>query len=59
MFAFGSTFGVLAAPRECAARGHGIAAEKGNSLVRGARTPHCGGAHNASLTLDSAQLATV
>ena len=31
--------------------GHGIAAEKGNSLVRGARTAHCADAHNAPLTL--------
>ena len=54
MFAFGSAFGVLAAPRECAACGHGIAAEKGNSLVRGARTPHRGDAHNAPLTLGNA-----
>ena len=42
---------LLAAPRWCAACGHGIAADKGNSLVRHARTAHRAGAHYAWLTL--------
>ena len=42
---------LLAAPRWCAACGHGIAAEKGNSLVRHARTAHRAAAHYAWLTL--------
>ena len=42
---------LLAAPRWCAACGHGIAADKGNSLVRHARTAHRAAAHYAWLTL--------
>ena len=42
---------LLAAPRRSAACGHGIAADKGNSLVRHARTAHRAGAHYAWLTL--------
>ena len=42
---------LLAAPRWCAACGHGIAADKGNSFVRHARTAHRAGAHYAWLTL--------
>ena len=41
----------MAAPRWCAACGHGIAADKGNSLVRHARTAHRAAAHYAWLTL--------
>ena len=42
---------LLAAPRWCAACRHGIAADKGNSLVRHARTAHRAAAHYAWLTL--------
>ena len=42
---------LLAAPRWCAACGHGIAADKGNSFVRHARTAHRAAAHYAWLTL--------
>ena len=42
---------LLAAPRRSAACGHGIAADKGNSLVRHARTAHRAAAHYAWLTL--------
>ena len=49
-FYFARIHSFLAAPRQCAACGHEIAAEKGDFLVRRARTAHHAGAHNARLT---------